>query len=213
MEIIHLGHSAFRIKGKQTSLVMDPFDGSFVGFPFPKHISADIVTISHDHKDHAAKEEVEGNPYVVHGPGEYEIKGVSIIGISSFHDGKKGADRGKNTIYHIEVDGVNIVHLGDLGAMLSSADVDALDGVDILFIPVGGDVTLNASDAANLVSDIEPSIVIPMHYQTDKHGKGFQTLAPVADFLKAMGKEPTVVSKLVITKDKIPAERQVIVFE
>lgn len=215
MDLYPLGHSSFRIKGKTATVVTDPFDPAFVGFPFPKHISADIVTISHAHKDHSASSLIEGNPYIVNGPGEYEIKGVGIIGVPLFHDDVKGASRGMVTSYRIEIDGVNIVHLGDVGADLSGDTVERFDGVDILFIPVGGVVTLNQNQMTTVLSELEPSIVIPMHYKTPRHDqKVFGELSPVSSFLTSMGKEDTTpVPKLSITKDKLPAEMQIVVLE
>ena len=147
MEITYLGHASFRIKGKTTTVVTDPYKPDHVGLKFPKHISADIVSVSHDHPDHNAIHQIEGAAYVVNGPGEYEIKGVGVIGLSTFHDEEKGAKRGKNTIYRIEMDGLSIVHLGDLGHTLSAEEVDSLDGVDILMIPVGGVYTIDAAKA------------------------------------------------------------------
>jgi len=215
MDIYPLGHSAFRIKGKSVTVITDPFDGSMVGFPFPKHVAGDIVTVSHGHEDHNKTSLVEGDPYIVEGPGEYEIKGVGIIGIPVFHDEKKGETRGSVTAYHMEIDGINIVHLGDIGAPLTSDDVERLDGVDILFIPVGGSVTLDLSQIANVISEIEPSIVIPMHYRTSRHNpKVFGDLAPVSAFLKIMGKEDVQpIPKLSITKDRMPTEMQIVVLE
>ena len=215
MDITYLGHSSFRIRGKQTTVVTDPFDSVLVGFPFPKHISANIVTVSHDHGDHNSKNQIEGSPYIVSGPGEYEIAGVGIVGISSYHDASKGSERGSNTIYRIEVDGVSIVHLGDLGHTLDSETVDALDGVDILMIPVGGLYTIDPEKANAVIKEVEPSIVIPMHYLTPKHNeKAFGEVKPLDVFLKEMGKEGIVpIPKLTITKDKIPEEMQVIVLE
>ena len=196
-------------------MVTDPFDSSMVGFAFPKHIVSDIVTISHNHEDHNAVSQIEGSPFIVEGPGEYEIKGVGIIGTSSYHDGSKGSERGTNTMYHLEIDGVNIVHLGDLGCILTSDDIERLDGVDILFIPVGGGSTLDMNHVANLISELEPSIVIPMHYKTDKHNeKDFGDLQPVSSFLKIMGKEDVApLSKFSVTKDKLPTEMQIVVLE
>src|SRR3989344_2417944 len=143
MDITYLGHSSFKLRGKGSIVVTDPF-GPVVGLPFPKHTTADIVTVSHDHEDHNAADLVEGNPFVVRGPGEYEIKGVGVVGLGVFHDDAGGTKRGKNTIYRIELDGISIVHLGDLGHELSSAQVDSLDGVDILLVPVGGVYTIDA---------------------------------------------------------------------
>jgi len=215
MDIFPLGHSSFRIKGKTVTVVTDPFDGSMVGFPFPKHVAGDIVTVSHEHADHNQTTLVEGNPYIVDGPGEYEIKGVGIIGIPLFHDDKKGATRGEITAYHMEIDGINIVHLGDIGAPLTSDDVEKLDGVDILFVPVGGSVTLDQNQIASVISEIEPMIVIPMHYKTLRHNpKVFSDLMPISAFLKTMGKEEIVpVPKFSTTKDKLPTEMQIVVLE
>lgn len=215
MEITSLGHASFRLRTKTVTLVTDPFDSSVVGFAYPKHVSADIVTVSHDHPDHNAVSLIEGSPYVVTGPGEYEIKGVGIIGVRTNHDEVDGKERGMTTMYHIAMDGVQILHLGDLGRKLTKQEIETLDGVDILMIPVGGDVTIDAKTAAEIVAELEPSIVIPMHYKTDKHdAKKFGALKPVEDFLKEMGKtDITPVAKLTMTPDKLPAERTVVVFE
>src|SRR3989344_3361592 len=214
MEIIYLGHSSFKLRGKSTTLVTDPY-GAGIGIKFPKHTSADIVTISQDHDDHNNVQAVEGNPFVVRGPGEYEVKGVGIVGIGVFHDDANGTKRGKNTIYRIEMDGLSIVHLGDLGHGLSSQQVDELDGVDILLVPVGGTYTIGAKQAAEIVAAIDPSVVIPMHYhRNDLDQKTFGSLEPVSVFLKEMGKEGTIpVAKLSVTKDKLPEELQVIVLQ
>jgi L-ascorbate metabolism protein UlaG (beta-lactamase superfamily) len=208
MDIVSCGHSSFRIRGKTVTVVTDPFDPAFTGLKFPRHIESDIVTVSHDHEDHNAVSQVEGKPFVVKGPGEYEIKGVGIVGIPSDHgNGIKEV----NTIYRIEMDDLSIVHLGDLGRMLMSTEVDELDGVDILFIPVGGKYTIDAGTAAKLVSEIDPSIVIPMHYS--RPGLKFE-LAPVSAFLKEMGQE--IVSpqpKLTASQGKIPEQKQIVVLE
>lgn len=214
MDITYLGHSSFKLRGKQASVVTDPF-GPMVGLPFPKHTSADIVTLSHDHEDHNAAQLVEGNPLVISGPGEYEVKGVGIVGVGVYHDDTGGTKRGKNTIYRIELDGISIVHLGDLGHELSSAQVDSLDGVDILFVPVGGVYTIDAGTAAKVVAEVGPSIVIPMHYnRPGLDQKVFGSLAGVDAFLKEMGKAGTTPQpKLTISKDKMPEELQVVILE
>jgi L-ascorbate metabolism protein UlaG (beta-lactamase superfamily) len=206
MDITYFGRSSFRIRGKQATVVTDPFDDPNIGIKFPKHIEANIVTISHTHKDHNAPELVEGSPYIVRGPGEYDIKGVGVVGHRVYHDAKKGEERGTNTVYRIDIDGVSVVHLGDLGHTLSSDEVEELDGVNILMIPVGGLHTIDAAQAVQVINDIEPSIVIPMHY-------GGQ-LAPVSAFLKEIGKEGVIAQpKLTISKDKLPAEMQVVILE
>lgn len=214
MDITYLGHASFRIRGKNATVVCDPFD-SMIGLKFPKHVEADVVTVSHDHRDHNAVGEVEGSPFVVHGPGEYEIKGIGVVGYGVYHDNEKGAKRGKNTMYRIEVDGVSIVHLGDLGHTLSSDEVDELDGVNVLMVPVGGFYTIDAAAAVTVVNDIEPLIVIPMHYgRPDLASEIGSKLSPVGAFLKEIGKESVMPQpKLTISKDKLPAEMQVVVLE
>lgn len=213
MDITYLGHSSFRIKGKNAVVVTDPYDIEKSGVKFPKHIAADIVTVSHGHPDHNATHQIEGNPYIIQGPGEYEVKGVGVIGTATFHDTEKGDKRGRNTVYRIEIDGVSIVHLGDLGHTLSSEEVDALDGVDVLMIPVGGVYTINPSEAVSVINEIEPSIVMPMHYKrSDMIGDVFKDMATLPAFLKEIGKEEvTPLPKLSITKDKIPEQMQVVV--
>jgi L-ascorbate metabolism protein UlaG (beta-lactamase superfamily) len=213
MDIKYLGHSSFLIKGKKANIVTDPYDSNDIGMKFPKHIAADIVTVTHDHPDHNAISEVEGNPFIVKGQGEYEIKGVGIIGLSEFHDNEKGTIRGINVIYRIEIDNIVIVHLGDLGHTLPEHDLDILDGVDILMIPVGGNYTIDPQIARTVIQEIEPSIVIPMHYSTPEHDPKFaQTLQPLSAFLREIGKEEVVPQpKLTISKDKIPEEMQVVV--
>jgi L-ascorbate metabolism protein UlaG (beta-lactamase superfamily) len=208
MDITSLGHSSFRIRGKVATVVTDPFDSSFTGLKFPKHVAADIVTVSHNHKDHNAISQIEGSPFIVSGPGEYEIKEVGIVGIPSHHDQDK---KELNTIYRIEMEDLSIVHLGDLGRMLTTDEVDELDGVDILMIPIGGTHTVDAAQAAKLVSEIEPTIIIPMHYQRP----GLKdTLAPLSAFLKEMGQETvTAQPKLSVSKSKLPEQKQIIVLE
>jgi L-ascorbate metabolism protein UlaG (beta-lactamase superfamily) len=215
MEITYLGHSSFKIKGKKTSVVTDPFDSALVGLKFPKNVEANIVTVSHDHKDHNAADQIGGSPFIIRGPGEYEVQGISIIGVPSYHDDQKGKERGKNTIYSIEVDGVHICHVGDLGEMLTDKEVEALGTVNILLIPVGGTFTISAKQAAELIAEIEPSIVIPMHYGREElNQKEFADLDPVSVFTKLMGAETVVPQpKLSITKDKLPEQMQVVVLE
>ncbi len=192
----------------------DPFSSSMVGLKFPK-TEATIVTVSHEHDDHNNVPAVSGSPYVVRGPGEYEIQGVSIVGIPSFHDDVNGSKRGKNTIYRIEIDGVVVTHLGDLGHALTTQQVDALDGVDVLLVPVGGVYTIDANQAVSVINGLDPKIVIPMHYHRPAlNQQVFGTLMPVAAFTKEMGKEEVVpVSKLSISRDKLPTELHVVVLE
>ena len=169
---------------------------------------------THDHKDHnnttTPKTLSGGKPMVFKDPGEYEVCGVVVTGISSFHDNSEGSERGKNTIFHLMFDGLNIVHLGDLGqSKLTEEQVSQIGQTDILLIPVGGVYTIDSKQAANIVSQLEPKIIIPMHFKIE--GLKFE-LAGVEGFLKEMGAEGVIVQpKLSITKDKLPEEPQVVV--
>lgn len=212
MDIIRLGHSSFKLKGKMATVVTDPFDSDMVGIKFPK-VEAQIVTISHSHKDHNAIPEVEGSPYVISGPGEYETHDIFVKGVRTFHDNKNGEERGANTVFNIEIDKLHVAHLGDLGHVLSDKQLDELGDVDILLIPVGGVYTIGPEEAANIIAKIEPRIVIPMHYKIEGLNESFSALYTVDDFLKEIGKEKLVLPKLSITKEKLPPELQVLVLE
>lgn len=214
MEITHLGHSSFKIRGKQVVLVTDPFDPDMVGIKFPK-LQADVVTVSHKHRDHSFKSAVEGTPLIIAGPGEYEVKGAKIIGVSTFHDSQNGEVRGKNTVYRLEIDGVSLVHCGDLGHKFDDGQLETLDGANILLVPVGGFYTIDASVASEVVSQIDPDIIIPMHYNDSRlKQENFGKLTGVDVFLKQMGKEGiTPQQKLTITKDRLPNEPLVVVLE
>lgn len=210
MEISFVGHSCFRLKGKDSAVVTDPYDPNAVGLKLPK-LAADIVCLSHSHPDHANSGAIEGSLYTISGPGEYEIKGVNIVGVGTFHDDKNGEQRGKNTVYNITIDGINVAHLGDIGHNLSSEQMEELGSVDILLVPVGGVYTVDAHLAAKIVAELEPKIVIPMHYQTE--GLKYQ-LDGVEKFLKEMGNENIApVAKLSITREKLPEETSVVVLD
>ena len=215
VDIWWYGQACFKIKGKGASLVIDPYSPQFTGLGLAK-LDADVVCITHAHEDHNYPQGVKATgdvqPFVISGPGEYEISGVNIVGVNSFHDNKNGEERGKNTIYQILIDDVNIVHLGDLGQkQLTQNQVEALSGCDVLMVPVGGVYTIEAKDAPDIIAHLEPKIVVPMHYKT-KNLK-FE-LAPVDDFLRAMGKEKVeTVTKLSVSNDRIPQELEIVVFE
>jgi len=205
MHISFLGHSCFKIQDKITAdgitVLTDPYDKS-VGLRAPS-LEADIVTISHDHADHNNKSAVRGTPFVVDTAGEYDVKGVLIEGIDSFHDEKNGAERGHNIIFRITVDDVSIVHLGDLGHILDTKQLEHLSGADILLVPVGGKYTLDTKKAVEVVSQIEPRIVIPMHYKTE--GVKLE-IDGVEKFIKELGLKPRFEDKLKISKKELPVE-------
>jgi L-ascorbate metabolism protein UlaG (beta-lactamase superfamily) len=206
MDITYLGHSCFRIRGSQAIIITDPFPPN-IGYTLGKQTS-DIVTISHQNPSHSYAEGVTG-AHVIKGPGEYEIAGVLILGVATFHDGVKGQSKGKNNVYLMEVDGINICHLGDIGHLMTDEQLEELGHIDILMLPVGGVSTINANMAAQTVRKIEPKVVIPMHY---KASQSKRDLEPVDSFLKEMGvtvMEPK--PKLNINKNNLPLTLQVVV--
>lgn len=215
MEITYLGHSAFEIKGQKTTLVTDPFTQEGVGFPFPS-LSANIVLSSHAHGDHNNVSAVKDAGLTITMPGEYEFQEVRITGFPTFHDKKNGEERGKNTMYKIEIDGISILHAGDLGHTLSDELKDDIGTVHILLVPCGGHYTIGPEEAVKTVRDLEPSIVIPMHYQQ----KGldpvaFADLVGVEEFTSKLAVEvPDPVKKLKISKQDLTEENlRVIIME
>lgn len=212
MDIYWYGQACFKLKGKNATVVIDPYDPDFTGLKLPKDLSADVVLTTHDHKDHNFIFAVGGatKPMRFSAPGEYEVAGVVITGIDSFHDNSEGSQRGVNTIFHLLFDDLDIVHLGDLGqTKLTEEQIAQIGQTDILLIPVGSIYTIDAKAANDIVSQLEPKIIIPMHYKID--GLKFE-LEGVEGFLKEMGAEGVVsISKLSITKDRLPEEPQVMV--
>lgn len=215
MDIYWLGQACFRLKGKNAQVVIDPYDPNFTGLKLPKDLSADIVLVTHEHQDHNNTAVITsstggGKPMVFKDPGEYEVSGVVVTGIDSFHDNSNGSERGKNTIFHVMFDGLNIVHLGDLGqTQLSEEQVAQIGQTDILLTPVGSVYTIDGKQAAIIVAQLEPKIVIPMHYKIDD--LKFE-LEGMEKFLKEMGAEGVSAQpKLSIAKDKLPEEPQVVV--
>lgn len=205
MEIKYLAHSSFLVKTKDAKLVTDPFDPSFVGLKFPKQ-EADIVTISHAHKDHSHTELIDGSPLILTWPGQFEKKGVRIWGYRSYHDKVEGKERGEVILYKFESEGISLLHCGDLGVIPSDALLDEIGDVHVLMVPVGGKYALNADEAMQLIKKIEPSIVIPMHY--GREGLAIEGLAPLDEFLKKMGiTAPEAVDKLVIKKEDFTADQ------
>ena len=211
MYITWLGHSCFKIQiknnGEEVVLVTDPFE-SGIGLK-PPRINADIVTVSHDHFDHNNVSALRGEPFVITSSGEYEVKNVFITGIDSYHDKSEGKNSCPNIIYRIEAEGLSLAHLGDLGHILTAEQLEKLEGIDVLMVPVGGRYTIGDKEAAEVVKQIEPRIVIPMHYKV----KGLKVNIETADkFLKEMGvSKPEKVSKLKVVKKDLPQEETKVV--
>ncbi|MCD6500877.1 MBL fold metallo-hydrolase [bacterium] len=208
------GQSFFEIKVKENKengevkIAIDPFDEK-IGLRVPK-IEADILLITHQHHDHNNKKIISGNPFLIEEPGEYEVKGIFIKGIPSFHDNSGGKERGQNNIYKIETEDMKICHLGDLGQKeLTENQVEEIGEVDILMIPVGGVYTIDSKGAANIISQIEPKIVVPMHYKIPKLEVN---LEDIKKFLKVMGTEEVQPQKkLKISPKDLPKEETKIV--
>ncbi len=221
MDITYLGHSSFKIKTRSATVITDPFDPKMVGLKY-SGVAGEIVTVSHKHKDHNAVDRVSGIKKIINGPGEYEISGVTIMGYKTFHDKltsndkKQGEERGENTIYVIEADGLVVAHLGDLGHLLSDDLVDEIGDIDVLMIPVGGFFTIGPKEATEIISKISPRFVIPMHYKTEGMEPGFAgNLLPVTDFLKESGMTTETLPKFSLKKEDILEEQntKVIVLE
>ena len=209
MDINWLGHSCFRLRGKQATLITDPLPPD-LGYTVGK-LTADIITISHQHPSHSYHKSIGGDPKVITGPGEYEIKGVLIIGIATFHDAEEGKIKGKNTAYLIEIDGITVCHLGDLGHVLTAEQVEEVDDVDVLLLPVGGKSTINAAVAAEVIRQIEPKVIIPMHYKTPVLKRELES---VDSFLKEMGIEkPPSQPKLSLNPSSLPSGTQVFLLD
>ncbi len=209
MEITWYGHSCFRLSERGAVIVTDPFSED-IGSQRPR-IRADVVTISHDHPGHNSRIGFRGRPRFFEGPGEYEVRGVFITGITTHHDGRRGAIRGNNTVFLFEFEGITVCHLGDLGHIPDQSQVEVLSDVDILLVPVGGLHTIDASKAAEVISLIEPRLVIPMHFKTPQEKARLQS---VDKFLKEMGLAAAApLPELKITRSGLAEDIQVTLLE
>jgi len=212
MEIIWYGHSCFRLAERNlATVVTDPFDAETVGYE-PLNLKADIVTVSHDAAGHNHLKAVKGYTHTITGPGEFEIGSVFITGVQTDGHGKKTSEMPRNTLYVFDYNSLTVAHMGDLRQVPTQAEVEALGTVNIVLIPVGGSSGLNAAKAAEVVSLLEPNIVIPMHYAT----KGTKlTLDSLDKFLKEMGLHGHEESlpALKVSKSGLPDETKVVVLE
>ncbi len=207
MDITWMGHSCFRVRSKDATVLMDPYTkirGLELGRP-----KADIITISHEHPGHSNAAAVKGDPApkVVSGPGEYEISGLFLTGVRTYHDSEAGKKLGRNTVYILESEGMVLAHLGDLGHALSAEQADLMSNVDILLVPVGGGKSLGPEQAAEVIAQLEPLVVVPMHYRT---AEGQEGLEGVEHFVKEMGlSDFQAEDRLSIRKSDLPDTLQV----
>jgi L-ascorbate metabolism protein UlaG (beta-lactamase superfamily) len=208
MDIYWYGHSCFRLRTSGGFVVMDPYDKS-LGLKVTR-TAADVVTVSHDHPGHNNVRAVKGKPFVINGPGEYEVKGVFVVGVQTAHDARDGGLSGLNTAYCVTADDVTVCHLGDIGHRPTQSQVEALGTVDVLLVPVGGVTTIGAAVASEVVSLIDPAVVVPMHYKSSAR----DDLEPVDKFLKEMGAgKPEPLEMLRVQAGRLPEEPQVILLD
>jgi L-ascorbate metabolism protein UlaG (beta-lactamase superfamily) len=215
MKIKCYGHAAFLITSDQgVKIILDPYEpGAFGGQLSYGRIKdqADIALVSHDHADHNDTKSLSGSPQVVKGVGSKSIKGISIKGIPTYHDPSSGSERGTNTIFNFQVDGIQVCHLGDLGHILSEKEISDVGPVDILLIPVGGFFTIDAKEATRVSEQIKPKVLIPMHFKTEKCGF---PIAPVEDFLRGKpGAKRAGTSETTFDQASLPREMEIIVLE
>ncbi len=212
MKVKYLGHSAFVITSdKGLKIIIDPYTRSPSLTYGEIKESADIVTVSHEHSDHCNVAAVKGNPQLVKKAGRSTVKGIEFKGIASYHDEAGGRMRGNNIIYCFEVDGVRVCHLGDLGHLLDDRQVKEIGSVDILFIPVGGYFTIDASAASQVCNQLKPRVIIPMHYKTEK---GIPGISGVDAFIE--GKDNVSrrdLSEVEFKQGELPPPSQIIVLK
>jgi len=211
MDITWYGHSCFRLAERgMATVVCDPFDSETVGYE-PLKLKADIVTSSHDAPGHNYLSAVKGYSHAITGPGEFEIGSVFITGVQMDGLGKKAAEKPRNTLYVFDYMGITVAHLGDLRSVPPQTEIEALGTVHVVLVPVGGGSGLNAAKAAEIVSLLEPNIVIPMHYYTPAAKVELDRLDK---FLKEMGlHDAESMPSLKVTKSSLPDETKVIVLD
>lgn len=211
MEITWYGHSCFRLTERSmATVVTDPYDNASIGYDALK-LKADIVTVSHDASGHNNIKAVKGTSHVITGPGEFEIGGVFITAVQTNGHSKKDSDEPRNTLYVFDYDGITVAHLGDLKQVPTQTQVEALGAVNVALVPVGGGGGLNAAKAAEVISLLEPNIVIPMHYATPE---AKLKLDSIDKFLKEMGlgaadQQPSIK----VTRTGLPQETHVVVLD
>jgi L-ascorbate metabolism protein UlaG (beta-lactamase superfamily) len=211
MEITWYGHSCFRLTERNmATVVTDPFDNKSIGYSALK-LKADIVTVSHDAPGHNNTDAVKGMSHVIDGAGEFEIGGVFVTGVSSDGGGKKKGKAAGNTIYVFDYDGITVAHLGDLKQTPTQSEIESLGTINVALVPVGGGGGLNAAKAAEVISLIEPNLVVPMHYSTPAVKLSLDSLSK---FVKEMGlSKPENQPSLKVTRSGLPSETHVVVLD
>jgi L-ascorbate metabolism protein UlaG (beta-lactamase superfamily) len=217
VDLTWLGHACFRLRGRDVTILTDPYEGADWGYP-PLALSANVVTISNDHPHHAGMTGIEGKPRVLRGPGEYEIGGALIWGVRTSQRKGDGADASgapkRNTAFVIQLEELTVCHLGDLAqAPLTAEELSQIKDADVLLVPVGGNCTINATQAAAVVAQVEPKLIVPMHYATEET-RGSLALDEVERFCKELGAtEASPRARLSITPTSLPNEPTVVLLE
>ena len=213
MEVTYFGLNAVRLRGREATVMIDPYEPK-LGLS-PVRLNVQIVIFTHDDPTHFSLQGLAGEPHVVTGAGEFEIKAVAMTGTQTYHDAKKGAERGKNFVYTVEIDDLRICHLGHLGHALSEDQLDAIGSkIDVLFVPIGGGSHINASQATEIVNQIEPKLVVPISYKLPGLTLLAQNLEGVEQFAKEMGAtDLTPQPKLQITVSPSVEETKLLILE
>jgi len=215
MKIKYLGHAAFVLTSQGgTRIVLDPYEagayGGAVGYP-PIDETAEIVLLSHDHPDHGYAQAVKGRDRkVISSPATTSVGEINISGVSTFHDESQGSERGGNIIFTVEMDGLKVTHLGDLGHPLSEKEVAEIGQPDVLLVPVGGYFTIDASSASKIVERLAPRIVIPMHYKTECCGF---PIAPIDGFLQGKENVKKLGQEVEVSKESLPEAGEIWVLQ
>ncbi|OME87453.1 MBL fold metallo-hydrolase [Paenibacillus sp. FSL A5-0031] len=204
MRIKWFGHSSFLLTSEAgTRVLIDPYY-KFLGYRMPVPIESDIVVVTHDHTDHNKINAASGDYLLVNEPKEYSRGDVSITGFKTFHDKVNGAKKGPNIVFRFQMDGLTICHCGDLGHLLTEQQIKEIGKVDIAIVPVGGRMTLDGPEAAQVVHQLQATVAIPMHYSTKALGiLGRFVFAKADKFIKAVGHRTTEVNTLEVTKENV----------
>jgi len=213
MEVTYFGLNAVRLRGREATVMIDPYEPK-LGLS-PVRLNVQIVIFTHEDQTHFSLQGLAGDPHLLTGAGEFEIKGVAMQGTQTYHDARKGAERGKNFCNTIEIDDIRCLHLGHLGHTLSEAQLESIGSkIDILFIPIGGGSHLNSAQATEIVNQIEPKYVVPIAYRLPGLTLLAQNLDGVETFAKEMGAtDLTPQPKLSLTVSPTVEETKLILLE
>lgn len=206
------GHSCFEFWDANTTVVVDPHDGRSIGIK-PPAVSADVVLVTHNHYDHNAVRVVHGkHDDFIGRNGQFSAKGLSVEGLPAWHDSVKGAERGPNTMYLFEMDGISVCHCGDLGCIPDEDVLDRVRGVDMLFVPVGETFTMPLPEVKRFLEIVNPNVIVPMHYRV---GGLSIPISPLDDFLEMIPEEAVdyIGNEIDVTREDIDGMKQCWVFD